>query len=233
MKRVVFAFLLVATAFVTKAQTANEIISKHIDAIGGADAWRKVTSIRQEGTMQVQGADVTVARTVLHGKGTRQDISFGGMNGYSIMTPTAGWNFMPFQGQTQPEPMTAEDIKEGQQDMDAQDELVDYKDKGTTVELLGKDDVEGTECYKLLVTFKSGKSESLFIDPASYHIIRQVAKQKANGQEMDITTNFSNYQKLPEGIVVAMSMTLPFGELNIKKVEVNKPVDEMIFKPAN
>lgn len=233
MKRVVFAFLLVATVFVTKAQTADEIISKHIDAIGGADAWRKVTSIRQEGTMQVQGADVTVARTVLHGKGTRQDISFGGMNGYSIMTPTAGWNFMPFQGQTQPEPMTAEDIKEGQQDMDAQDELVDYKDKGTTVELLGKDDVEGTECYKLLVTFKSGKSESLFIDPASYHIIRQVAKQKANGQEMDITTNFSNYQKLPEGIVVAMSMTLPFGELNIKKVEVNKPVDEMIFKPAN
>lgn len=233
MKRIVFAFLLVATAFVTKAQTADEIISKHIDAIGGADAWRKVTSIRQEGTMQVQGADVTVARTVLHGKGTRQDISLGGMNGYSIMTPTAGWNFMPFQGQTQPEPMTAEDIKEGQQDMDAQDELIDYKGKGTTVELLGKDDVDGTECYKLLVTFKSGKSESLFIDPASYHIIRQVAKQKANGQEMDITTNFSNYQKLPEGIVVAMSMTLPFGELNIKKVEVNKPVDEMIFKPAN
>lgn len=233
MKRIVFSLLLVAAAFITKAQTADEIVSKHIEAIGGADAWRKVTSIRQEGTMQVQGADVTVARTVLHGKGTRQDISLGGMNGYSIMTPTAGWNFMPFQGQTQPEPMTAEDIKEGQQDMDAQDELVDYKDKGTTVELLGKDDVDGTECYKLLVTFKSGKSESLFIDPASYHIIRQVAKQKANGQEMDITTNFSNYQKLPEGIVVAMSVTLPFGELNIKKVEVNKPVDEMIFKPTN
>ncbi len=233
MKRIVFSLLLVAAAFISKAQTADEIVSKHIEAIGGADAWRKVTSIRQEGTMQVQGADVTVARTVLHGKGTRQDISLGGMNGYSIMTPTAGWNFMPFQGQTQPEPMTAEDIKEGQQDMDAQDELVDYKDKGTTVELLGKDDVDGTECYKLLVTFKSGKSESLFIDPASYHIIRQVAKQKANGQEMDITTNFSNYQKLPEGIVVAMSVTLPFGELNIKKVEVNKPVDEMIFKPTN
>ena len=128
--------------------------------------------------------------------------------------------------------MTDEDVKEGQQDLDAQDELIDYKDKGTTVELVGKDDVDGTECYKLLVTFKSGKSESLFIDPKSYYIIRQIAKQKANGQETEVTTNFSNYQKLPEGILVAMSISLPFGELNVTKVEVNKPVDEEIFKPS-
>jgi len=72
----------------------------------------------------------------------------------------------------------------------------------------------------------------LFIDPKSFHIIRQVAKQKANGQEVDVITNFSNYQKLPEGIVVAMSITLPFGELIVTKVEVNKPVDEAIFKPS-
>ena len=60
----------------------------------------------------------------------------------------------------------------------------------------------------------------------------QIAKQKANGQEIDITTNFSNYQKHPEGIFVAMSITLPFGELIVTKVEVNAPVDEAIFKPS-
>ena len=148
------------------------------------------------------------------------------------MTTTAGWNFMPFQGQTQPEPVTDEDVKEGQDELDAQDELVDYKDKGTTVELVGKDDVDGTECYKLKVIFKSGKSEYVFIDPKSFFTIRQIAKQKANGKEMEVTTNFSNYQKMPEGILVPMSITLPFGEMNITKVEMNKPVDEAIFKPA-
>jgi hypothetical protein len=224
---------MIGTAFSTlNAKTADEIINKHIEAIGGADAWRKVNSIRMEGNMKVQGADVNVVRTVLHQKGMRVDISFGGMNGYNIMTNTAGWNFMPFQGQTQPEPSTEEDIKEGQSDLDAQDELVDYKEKGTSVELAGKDDVEGTECFKLLVTFKSGKTETLFIDPKSYYTIRQVAKQKANGQEMEITTDFSNYQKLPEGIMVSMSMTQPFGELNVTKVEVNIPVDETTFKPS-
>ena len=232
MKRILlFSFLLTATIFAS-AQTVDEIISKHLDAIGGVDAWRKVTSIRQEGNMMVQGAEVKVVRTVLHNKGSRQDISLAGMNGYSIMTPVAGWNFMPFQGQMQPEPLTEEDIKEGQPDLDAQDELIDYKEKGSSVELVGKDDVEGTECFKLILTFKSGKAETLFIDPKSFYVIRQVAKQKANGQEMEVTTSFSNYQKLPEGIVVAMSMTLPFGELNMTKVEVNKPVDESIFKLA-
>jgi hypothetical protein len=214
------------------AQTVEEIISKHVDSIGGAAVWAKITSIRQEGTVQVQGAEVSVVRTVLHQKGTRQDISFAGMNGFKILTTTAGWNFMPFQGQTEPEPLTEEDIKEGQPDLDAQDELVNYKEKGTTVELVGKDDVDGTQCFKLLVTFKSAKTETLFIDPKSYLIIRQISKVKANGQEMEDITNFSNYQKLPEGIVVAMSIGTSIGEFNLTKVEVNKPVDEAIFKPS-
>ena len=229
MKRIgLFSFLMATTIF-AHAQTMDEIISKHLDAIGGVEAWRKISSIREEGILMAQGAEISVVRTVLHNKGSRQDISLAGMNGYSIITPVAGWNFMPFQGQTQPEPLTEEDIKEGQPELDAQDELVDYKEKGSSIELVGKDDVEGTECFKLILTFKSGKTETLFIDPKSFHIIRQVAKQKANGQEMDVISNFSNYQKLPEGIVVAMSIGLPFGELNVKKVEINKPVDEAIF----
>ena len=228
-RKLLFSFLLVATAFIAKAQTADEIIAKHVDAVGGAEAWRKVTSIRQEGAMKVQGADVKVTITVAHGKGNRQDIAVAGMNGFMIITPVAGWNFMPFNGQAQPEPMTAEDVKEGQPELDAWDPLVDYKEKGNTVELIGKDDVEGTECYKILYTYKSGKSLSLFIDPKSYHIIRTIAKQKSNGQEMEVTTNLSNYQKLPEGIVIPMSISLPFGELNVTKVEVNKTIDESIF----
>ena len=225
--------LLLVSAFTfsaLNAQTAEEIVTKHIDVIGGIDAWRKITSIRLEGTLVVQGAEVSIVQTVLHQKGSRQDISFGGMNGYRILTTTAGWNFMPFQGQTEPEPLTEEDIKERQSDLDAQDELVDYKEKGTTVELAGKDDVDGTECFKLLLTYKSGVTKTLFIDPKSYHIIRQVAKAKANGQEFEEVTNFSNYQKLPEGILVAMSVGMAIGEFNLTKVEVNVPVDEAIFK---
>jgi outer membrane lipoprotein-sorting protein len=225
------ALIALSLSFSAMAQTAQEIVSKHLNAIGGEDAWKKVTSMISEGNMKVQGAEVALKMSVLNGKGSRQDISVMGMTGYQIMTPTGGWNYMPFQGQTKPEPVTEDVVKENADQLDAQGALVDYKTKGHTVELLGKEDIEGTEAYKLKVTHKSGKTETIFIDPSSYYILRSISKQKANGQEMDVTTNFSNYKKLPEGIVIPMSITLPFGELTLTKVEVNKPVDEKLFKP--
>ena len=230
MKRIVFSFLLIATAFITKAQTADEIVAKHIEAIGGADAWKKVNSVKMEGTMIVQGTTVSITQTVLHQKGNRQDISVMGMNGFMIIAPTNGWNFMPFNGQAAPEPMTVEDVAEAQSELDVQGSLIDYAAKGHTVEYLGKDDVEGTDCFKLKINLKSGKSGTYFFDAKSYLLIRSIAKQKANGQEVEITTNFSNYEKLPEGILVAKSVTLPFGEMNITKITINGTVDESIFK---
>lgn len=216
-----------------QAQSADEIVDKHIAAIGGKDNWKKVNSVVTEGNLTVQGADVTVVSTVLNGKGARQDISVMGMTGYTIITPSAGWNYMPFQGQTKAEPATEEMVKESADQLDAQGVLIDYKAKGHSVEYLGKEDVDGTECFKLKVTHKSGKTDTYFIDPATYYMLRSITKQKANGQEVEVTTNFGNFQKLPEGIVVPMSITLPFGEMIVKKVEINKAVDENIFKPAN
>ena len=217
----------------TFAQTAEEIVAKHIEAVGGAAAWKKVNSIYYEGKMTVQGAEINVTITALNGKGSRQNISVMGMTGYQIVTPTAGWNFMPFQGQTTAEAMTADELKQSADDLDVQGKLIDHKSKGHTVEYLGKDDVEGTECFKLKITTKAGNVETIFIDPKSYYVVRSVAKRTANGQESDVPTDLSNYQKLPEGIVVPFSITLPFGELVISKAEVNKQIDESTFKPSN
>lgn len=236
-----FSLFIVAalSSVVAKAQTADEIVTKYIDAIGGAANWKKVTSLVQTGSMSVQGADVSVVVSVLHNKGSRQDISLMGMNGYMIVTPTAGWNFMPFgNGQTAPEPMTAEDVKQGQAELDVQGSLVDYKSKGHSVELIGSEDVDGTDCFKLKVNLKNDRSETYFIEKKGYTLIKTVGVRKANGQEMELTTTFSNYQKLPEGIVLPMTINVPLGpgmnvDMTITKVEVNKTIDESIFKPAN
>lgn len=240
MKSVKLFSLFVATAFsfaTVKAQTADEVINKHLEAVGGTENWKKVTSLVQTGTMAVNGASIDVVNTVVHQKGSRQDITIMGMANYVIITPTAGWMYMPIQQKTEVEPMTEEQVKQGQDALDVQGSLVDYKAKGSTVELLGKEDVDGTECFKLKVTKKDGGVETDFIDPKTYYIVKSTQVRKADGQETEVSYTFSNFTKLPEGIVVPMGMTVPLApgmnaDFTIAKVEVNKAVDEAIFKPA-
>ena len=106
MKRIFLLIGLISSISFVKAQTVDEIIDKHVAAMGGKEAWSKVNSITTTGTLQLQGAEIGVSSTILNGKGARQDISAMGMNGFNIVTPTAGWNFMPFQGQKAPEPIS-------------------------------------------------------------------------------------------------------------------------------
>jgi hypothetical protein len=230
MKKILFSLLFISSVALVEAQTVDEVVNKHIQAIGGAEAWKKVNSIKMEGTMTVQGAEVSVSRVVLHNKGSRQDINVAGMVGYDIYTPTQGWSLAPWSGVTSPEAKTAEDVAEAQEDLDAQGSLIDYAAKGHKVDYIGKDDVDGTECYKLVITPKGGAVSTYYIDTKTNYLIKSVAKRKANGQEMEIATAFSNYEKLPEGVVIAKSMTLPFGELSLTKISINEPVDESIFK---
>lgn len=228
----ILALIVVAATFVTaQAQTADEIIQKHIAAIGGADNWKKIKSMKITGAINAGGTEIPVTFTMIQNKALRFEFSINGMNNYSIITQKEGWMYFPAQGQTKPEAMTPEMVKQSKDDLDMQGPLIDYKTKGNKVAYLGKDDVEGTECFKLKVTYPSGKEETMFIDASNYYHIRSVEKIKADGKEQEQVNNYSNYQKLPEGIVFPMTMDSGNGPINLKTTEINKPVDESIFKP--
>lgn len=214
------------------AQTADEIVKKHIEAIGGKDNWAKVKSLRMEGVMKAQGAEIKITILQVDKKAMRQDIAVMGMNGYSIMTTTEGWSYMPFQGQTKPEPMTADDVKSAQDGLYLQDEFITYKELGKKLEYIGKDDVDGTECHKLKMTNKDGQETTFYIDPSNYYTIKQTTKFKANGKEQEGSNFYSNYKKLDEGIVYPMTVSGGYGQTDVVKLEINPKVDESLFKPT-
>jgi hypothetical protein len=224
---------LAATAMITmqasQAQTADDVVNKYVEAMGGKEKLMALKSVKMTGSINVQGMDVGIAVTIVNGVGFRNDISVPGMGeGYQIMTPTKGWSYMPFQGQTSPEEVSEDKVKTGQAQLDLQSALVNYKEKGHQVELLGKETAEGTECYKLKLTNKNGKVSTVFIDAKTYYRIKSITTANVNGEDMEVETVYSDFKKV-DGYVFPFSQTTPNGPIVYTAVEVNKPVDVSIF----
>jgi hypothetical protein len=229
-EKIFFIGLLCCTVSIAaSAQTLDEIVAKHIEAIGGKANWEKVKSMRIESIMKAQGAEIHFTSTQVDKKAMRQDISVMGMTGYSIVNNTGGWSYMPWQGQTKPEAMTADDVKNAQDELYIQDEFMTYKELGKTLEYYDKDDVDGTECFKLKMTDKNGQETTFYIDPSNYFVIKKTKKVKANGQENENSSFYGDYKKLDSGIYYPMSTTSGWGESEIVKLDINPSVDESIF----
>ena len=105
------AMMLAAGAQTVKAQTADEIIQKHIDAIGGTKNWEKIKSMKMIGSMSVQGMEISMNQTIVNDKGMRMDINAMGMSNFVIVTPKGGWAYMPVQGMTKIDTLPAEQLK--------------------------------------------------------------------------------------------------------------------------
>jgi hypothetical protein len=224
------AFLLITTNL--KAQTADEILEKHIAAIGGRDSWNKVHSIAMAGTLAAGDQVAEFSTTVVDGKGFRQDFTISGVTGYKIITPTDGWMFIPGAGDEKVNHLSKEELNDAQGQLYVKGNLIDYKGRGAKVKYLGKERTEGQDCYKLKLAEKNGKEEYLYINTENYYLISSLTRAKMLDKEMDIATVYKEYEKQPEGIVIATGISTQGSNIHFATIAINKPVDENIFKPV-
>jgi hypothetical protein len=214
------------------SQSLDEIVNKHIEAIGGRENWEKIKTLRSESILKAQGADIRITLVKVDKKAQREDINLMGMTGYSIIKNTEGWNYSPWQGHMKAEAMTADDIKNAQDGLYIQDDFLTYKVLEKKIEYYGTDDIEGVECFKIKMTGKDGKETTYYIDPENYLVIKTTTKLMSNGQEQEGSAFYSDYKKLDEGIVYPMSVAGGWGESETVKLDINPTIDESIFKPS-
>jgi hypothetical protein len=231
------ALTTIGTVAVSQAQTADEIIAKHINAIGGKEKLAQINSIYQESSIEVMGNEATSTTTIVNGKAFKNEVNFGGQKIVQCITDKGGWSINPLTGQNTAEPMPEEQVKALQEQIDIGGPLLNYATKGHKVELIGKEEVNGVNAYKVKVTTANKVESVYFIDPATYYVLKSVTKTNMNGQDIETSILYSNYQKTDFGYVLPYSteMNLPQGftiKSTTKKVEINKPVDENIFKAS-
>lgn len=229
---VIFGMFIMAMVLVqfAQAQTVDEIVEKYITALGGKEKLTSLKTVKMEGTMTVQGYDLTITTTKSHMIGVRTDIEVMGTSNYQVANATKGSTFFPVRGQTEPEEMDPDMLKSSQNQMDLQGALCNYKDKGTTVELLGKETVDGSEAYKLKVSYKNGVVSTYYIDSKTSRIVKTEGKLKINGEEQNIVTTYSDYKQNADGYWFPYSVTNAQGTITYDKISTNITVDENIYK---
>ncbi|MBL7781379.1 MAG: hypothetical protein JNM22_09200 [Saprospiraceae bacterium] len=229
MKKTFLSLAFCGAMVVGKAQTADEVVNKHIEAMGGKDKLLTLKTLVREGVLNSIGVEIPITLTSEQDKGFKMEVNVMGTIGYEIITPTGGWIYMPFQGSTGLEYMTEEQVKQGQDDLDVQGELLDYAAKGHKVELLGKEKLDGVEVYKLKLTSRSGMVKDLYIDASTSYVVKVVVTEKDKTSEV----RYSNYKKTPEGFLFAYTLVRPEGEVRFSKISTNTKLPDSTFKPEN
>src|SRR6266478_6959504 len=219
-----------------KTPTLDELVTKNIEAKGGAEALRALQSLRSNGKLIVNEGQLQLeyAQTKKRPGEVRSELSLQGMTAVQAYDGKEGWKISPFQGRKDPEKMSADDVKPLMEEAEIDGPLVDWKAKGSTLEYLGREDVEGTSAYKIKVVRKNGDVSFVYLDPDHFLEIRIVTGRMRHGAYEEVEPDLFDYEKVG-GVFVPTSIEAgPKGASDkqrtiIDKVEANVPVDDAIF----
>ena len=238
--KIILAVLFTTALFANSyAQTVDEVIDNHIKALGGMDNLNAVKTLKMTGKFTGGGFEAPVTMYIKRPDEARMEISFQGQDMIRATNGTDGWTVSPFSGKKDAEKMPSEELKEMKQQAEIEGQLVNYKQKGSKAELIGKDDMEGSEVYKIKLTDKDGDITYYYLDaspgPTQYLILKDASKRKVKEKEISSETYYGGYQAV-NGVMFPMSMEFkqPGSTDSQKgvmdKIEVNVPIDETLFK---
>jgi len=237
--------LLLGWAQTLPAQTADEIVEKHLAASGGRAALAKLTSRSMTGTivLSTPGGEISGPFEILSQAPNKArtfitlDLSalgagkivyeerFDGTTGYVIDT---------MQGNRD---MTGGQLAYLKNDV-FPTPFLGYMERGATVELGGKEKLGDREAYHLILRPKGGPALHRYVDAESYLEVRMLMTMSApQVGDFEQTMDFLDYRKI-DGVQVPFKVTgtssFQTFTVNIAKVEHNQTIDPSLFaKPAN
>ena len=243
-KSLVFAMLAIGWATVASAQTVDEVVEKHLTALGGRAALAKLDSRLMVGpiTLSTPGGEVSGSIEALAARPNKQrtlikidlasvgagevtvDQRFDGTNGYMLDSLQGNRAITGSQLETMRSSIFPT-------------QFLDYKDRGAVVELKGKEKLGDSDVFVLVFTPKSGTPVRQYIDAATFLPRRTIATVEVPG--MGALDQVSDYleQRDVDGVkvpfLVKSASAAQSFSVTVTRVEHNVKVDQALFvKPA-
>jgi hypothetical protein len=218
------------------SQDADEIVNKYVNAIGGLDKIQAIKTIKLTGKVTAGGMDIPFSQICKRPQMVLMESTVQGMTMKQAYDGTQGWMINPFMGKKDPDLMSKDAEKTIKRNADFEGQLINYKDKGSKIELIGKEDLEGSQVYNIKLTDKNNDLTNFYIDADSYLLVKQNDKIKFDTKEISAESILSNYKQV-NGVMFPYSIESkspdnPMGSAKIvvDSIETNLTVDDSIFK---
>lgn len=211
----------------------DDLVNKTIEAYGGRKAFAAINTLKLTAKMHVQGMEVPIIASIKRPHFGRIEVNFQGMQIINGINEEYGWTINPMQGETEPKKMPEESYIRIKEDLEIDNDFIDYKKKGHTVELMGEDELDGAPVYKVKMVKKSGNEYTLFIDTEYFLVIKRKSKVKRGENEIESEELLGDYKEVA-GIMIAHSTETKMNNATvqastIEKVEVNLPMEDTLF----
>ena len=232
MKRTFILTALMLFVFVgVQAQSLEKVLEKHYAATS-VEKMADIKTFDIKAKISMMGMDMPMSIKVKKPDKFKVEMEMMGQKTVSAFDGDKGWVINPMLGAGVKE-LEGAQLKQAMSQADMEGELYNYKKKGFTAEMLGKDG----DAFKIKLTDKDGQAKTYFINSSTYMVDKVTAKVEAMGQSMDVTTKIVEYQKV-EGIHMAkrIEVETPMGtqSISMDEIKVNEKIDDSIFaRPSN
>ena len=218
---------------IAAAQTAEEIVAKHIEAIGGVKRIQAVKSELTNEIAKINGNKIRLSYLRKRPNKVQWELSTQGITQIHAYDGHQGWEVTSIK--KDPVLLTGDDLDDLKNDDGIDGPLVNYKEKGYRIELIGKEKTEGADTYNLKLTSKEGKVSNYYIDIGTFLEVKRVGITKHKAGEEILETVTGDWRPV-DGVMYAYFTELrkrghpeQTVKIKIEKVELNGPAEDSLF----
>lgn len=210
----------------TATLTAQDVLDKHVQALGGTDKLQALQTVIVKQTTSAQNQEIPQTLYILPGKGVRSEMNAMGIEIVVAARADSGWQVNPaLYGNQQAVALSDKQARSVCAQADLFGPLVSAQAKGHTVTYDGDEKIEGDLCHKLTVVTRTGGQYTAYVAQKNYMLVKLITKSSE--------VYYADYRNVagywfPHLVEVISGGTK--ASLTDRSFEVNKPVDDALFR---
>ena len=182
-----------------------------------------------------QDAKLPFAMSMKRPQKSRLELKFREQTAVQVWDGTQGWKVRPYLNRNEVEPYTAAEARSAAAAAELDGPLVDFKRKGTKVELAGTEVVEGRNTYKLKLTLKGGEQIHLWIDAKSFLEAKiDGDPRRIDGRMHKVAVLYRDFKpvdglQFPRAMETVVESVKGSHKMTIETIKVNPPLNDSLF----